>query len=149
MNRFYAAIPALFLSLVNTLADPAQAQNEFTGNMQAFEHNRNPEVVLWLSIAYSENPLEFEYYLKQYPNGEYAEIAIHKLDYLKSTFEKSPLSNIKNHLASYPEGQYAALAIKTIEKAEANKKIERNILFILIPLTLIFLIYIYWHKKQK
>ena len=109
MNRFVAAMFGLCLSVFGMLAAPAQAQTGLTGDLgKALEVDT--ETSIWLSIAYSNNAAEIEYFLAQYPDGKYAQLARQKLEYLDHEFRNSSLRNMKNYLKSYPDGRYAGIA---------------------------------------
>ena len=109
MNRFFAAMLVLCLSVVGMLAAPAQAQNGLTGDLSKVLEV-DTETSIWLSVAYTRNAAELEYYLAQYPDGKYAEVARKKLEHLDHNFRNSSLLNMQNYLETYPDGRYAGVA---------------------------------------
>ena len=145
MNRFFAtmAMFAICLPLVSMLAAPAQAQNELTDNLRK-TLEVDPETSFWLSVAYTRNAAELEYYLAQYPDGKYAEVARKKLDYLDHNFRNSSLLNMQNYLESYPDGRYAGVAMERIAMEREQMETERRnftklawfLLLLLVPVAI-------------
>ena len=121
VKRFFATLfcAALCLPLVGMSTGLAQVQSRgMLENLSELQVSPDPETSLWLSVAYAENPEELEYYLERYPDGEYAEIANRKLDYLDYNFRQSEsdrgIRSMKNYLESYPDGRYAELTMERI-----------------------------------
>ena len=140
MNRFVAAMFALCLPVFGMLAAPAQAQTGFTGDLpKALE--ADTETSIWLSVAYTRNAAELEYYLAQYPDGKYAQVARQKLDHLDHNFRNSSLRNMENYLKSYPDGRYTGVA-------EAKQRRE-NMIFWFIFLLLIPVGILGWVLQKK
>ena len=82
MKQLSTAVLCLTLcfSLTGLLSGSTQAQGGLE-NLSKFQAGLDTETVLWLSVAYSDNPAELEYYLERYPDGEYTGIANRKLDH--------------------------------------------------------------------
>ena len=129
VKRFFAALfcAALCLPLIGMSTGLAQAQTQsrdMLENLSELQVSPDPETSLWLSVAYTGNPAELEYYLEQYPDGEYVEIANRKLDYFDYNFRQSEsdrgIRSMKNYLESYPDGRYAELTMERIAQWKSS-----------------------------
>lgn len=88
------------------------------------------EIAFWKSVATSDTTTEYEIYLDRYPNGQFAELARHRMEGPKIT-DTSPAelafwetvrevgdkALLAAYLDKYPNGQFADLAVLLRGKA--------------------------------
>jgi hypothetical protein len=80
------------------------------------------ERMLWQAVERSNNPADYEIYLKQYSRGHYVQLAMARLDQLKEeaatqeesnawkTAEQGSKADVATYLERFPNGKYAGLA---------------------------------------
>ncbi|MCK7481403.1 MAG: hypothetical protein M0C28_32610 [Candidatus Moduliflexus flocculans] len=81
----------------------------------AVDTGTSAEVAFWNSIKNSQNPQEFELYLRRYPNGDFAELARARLDALAAgDAPAQPASPVKGRQAGRPAAPAAAPAAPAV-----------------------------------
>ena len=81
----------------------------------AVDTGTSAEVAFWNSIKNSQNPQEFELYLKRYPNGDFAELARARLDALAAgDAPRQPAKPVKGRQAGRPAAPAAAPAAPAV-----------------------------------
>ena len=133
VKRFFAALPCFILCilLVGMPTGSAQAQAETRTRdaveiLSELQFTPDSETALWLSVMYSDTAAEIEYYLEQYPDGEYVEIANRKIDHIDAVFMQSLAkmkeTDLESYLDSSPEGRYAILVKEKIKALHYHGK---------------------------
>ncbi|MCY3844099.1 MAG: SUMF1/EgtB/PvdO family nonheme iron enzyme [Acidobacteria bacterium] len=88
------------------------------------------ELVFWQSIANSDNPADFEAYLEQYADGQFARLATNRLTSLREAGSWAVIMNSENpadfaaYLEQYADGVYAPLARQRFAVLSASPKPE-------------------------
>ncbi len=81
----------------------------------AVDTGTSAKVAFWNSIKNSQNPQEFELYLKRYPNGDFAELARARIDALAAgDAPRQPASPVKGRQAGRPAAAAAAPAAPAV-----------------------------------
>ena len=98
---------------------------------------------LWNEIKHSKNVSDYEYYLEEYPNGQFASVAKLKLKQLKrqntapnNIADRELWNSVKNskdfedfrfYLREFPKGIYASTARLKIRQLEREQKTHKDV----------------------
>ncbi|MEK7725405.1 MAG: hypothetical protein AAB336_13715, partial [Acidobacteriota bacterium] len=143
-NGQYAALARLKITQLGGLTAPNPTPTPITANPIS-SPTSTVELQYWDVVKNSTNPQDFQSYLRDFPNGQFAPIARLKLQQLQtggttptpinSNVEDQYWNNISNsqraqdfqgYLSSFPNGKYAAIARLKISQLGGNPTPQPN-----------------------
>ncbi|HRH44989.1 MAG TPA: Vps62-related protein, partial [Pyrinomonadaceae bacterium] len=145
-NGQYAALARLKMSQLGGSGNPNPTQTPITPNPNV-SPTSTVELQYWEAVKTSNDPQDFQSYLRDYPNGQFTPIARLKLQqlqgggtnptltppnsntedqYWNSISSSQRAQDFQGYLSSYPTGKYAAIARLKVSQLGGNPTPQPN-----------------------